>query len=195
MVNFFKVRVLVENNAPFNPITSLKITLKYNIRLSFPTSSKSHYLSLCASHIITVRRGFAGFDEETGQQLFPFRTLAMVMCSITVITVSRLTRWELITAPIEGINKIREVYHYVFSSHRRHWSTGPGYHFWISHHPFSAFRHFRHWRGKVVHWNLVYPLETVFGVQASLYKKNDLNFQFTEPKKPHKTIRLLLDKC
>ncbi|XP_037084379.1 high-affinity choline transporter 1-like [Pollicipes pollicipes] len=35
---------------------------------------------------------YPGYDYENKRQLFPFRTLAMVMCGITVILVSRFTK-------------------------------------------------------------------------------------------------------
>lgn len=36
---------------------------------------------------------FPGYDEETKKQLFPFRTMAMVMSLVTLIGVSWWTKW------------------------------------------------------------------------------------------------------
>ncbi|XP_043212002.1 high-affinity choline transporter 1-like, partial [Amphibalanus amphitrite] len=36
---------------------------------------------------------YPGYNYETKEQMFPFRTLAMVMCGITVIVVSRFTKY------------------------------------------------------------------------------------------------------
>lgn len=36
---------------------------------------------------------YPGYDEQNGQQLFPFRTMAMLMSLITLIVVSAYSKW------------------------------------------------------------------------------------------------------
>lgn len=40
---------------------------------------------------------FPGWDEATKTQLFPFRTMAMLMSLVTLVGVSRWTKWVFLT--------------------------------------------------------------------------------------------------